>query len=673
MEMTPQDAMAADWRGAAAGFLLLAAYLFGPGYLLGYWTGWFGFRSASLVVRSALALCLSIAIVPLAANCGGRFNLSATAWIIALFGLAGLALAAWDSRRGPRGPLRLLTIGTAAWTLLAIASVSDLALGNRLYFSTLAMDHGLRIGMVNALAHQSQLPPTDPFLRPDLGIPLGYHYFWFLLASLAKRVAGDWLSARGALHGSIVWAGLALAALLFLWLRRLGGALFTEPRALAVAALLSALSGLDLLAYGLALLRQGSGLPAPTLGWWNGADEITAWTDLILWTPHCIASLVAGGTGLLLVLGHPEQPRPKLALFVAGAAFASSAGLAIYVCFGLATALAAWAVLLLARRQWPPLQALCLAGAAAALLAAPFAWDLSRAASGAPFALLGLRRGMIPQLLFGPNFPVLAGLPFELPIGLLVEAGFFAWAWRAWRRRDPAHPDRALLQVLLAASLGVTLFLRSDSVGTNDLGMRAVLPAQFALAVAAGLFLLGRPAWRPWPAALLAVGLLGTAAELVLLRTATLLPERGIAVRQWPFPTGAPIGELTRDMRAAYAYTAAAAERSAVVQHNPGVDDDSFSGLYNRQRVRIAGRYQLRYRPRYKDLVQRELSIWEPVFTGAAPPPEIPAQPLFLLVRSTDPALRRPGAWTDRAPVLFTSPTVTIFGTLPQQAARTKP
>lgn len=653
--MTGQEAMVTDWVGALRGVAVLSLYLFGPGYLVGRLTGVAGFAGAGLLERMAAGVCLSVAIVPVLADLAARLSLTLAVFALGAVGLLGLLAAIWDARRTDRQGLGAALVMAAVWTVVAVFSVSDLAAEGKLYFSTLAVDHGLRIGTVHSLAHQLKMPPVDPFLRPDLGIPLGYHYFWFLLSSFACRLTGDWVSARGALHGSVVWAGFGLVSLLFLWLRRMRDC--SVGRCIAIAVLVLAVSGLDLVGYLIWSWREGVLFPAPTLGWWN-PDELTAWVDLLLWTPHCVASLIAGGFGLLLLLGQRGE-RPLLAgLVVAGMSFASAAGLAIYVCFGLGVCIAWWGARLVVRRNWLEFRGLVIAGGVAALLALPYLLDLAKAASGAPFATIGLRKGSLPGLVLGDVVPFWLRLPMDLPVTLLFETGFFAWAWWYWRKREPEHPERWLLAILLWVSLGCTVLLRSDAVGTNDLAMRAVVPAQFALTVAAGTLLLRGERLGRFPAVLLGLGLLGTLGELLLLRTATLLPERGMAVKRLLFPDAAPLGPVTRDMRSAYAFAATAAPFNTLVQHNPAIDVDSFSSLYNQQRVRVSGLYQLRYRSRYRDLIEQEVAGWAPVFAGRQAPVSHKGERYYLLVKSTDWV---EGSWMEQWKPVFSSESVKLF------------
>ena len=48
------------------------------------------------------------------------------------------------------------------------------------------------------------LPPEDPILRLGRVLPLGYHFFWYILCDLVSRAAPRWIGTRGSLWQAIL-------------------------------------------------------------------------------------------------------------------------------------------------------------------------------------------------------------------------------------------------------------------------------------------------------------------------------------------------------------------------------------------------------------------------------------------------------------------------------------
>jgi hypothetical protein len=147
---------------------------------------------------------------------------------------------------------------------------------------------------------------------------------------------------------------------------------------------------------------------------------------------------------------------------------------------------------------------------------------------------------------------------------------------------------------MLGGSLLVGTFLRSAAIVSNDLGMRAMLPAQFVLLLL-GAAWLGGDEWKKLGEAssgaaisgeartttgarvlriavlsTLALGALGTVHELVILRAYPLLVDAGqIERNEIFFPAAPQMGERTYLLRSGFQQLHSQVPESAVVQYNP--------------------------------------------------------------------------------------------------------
>ncbi len=77
------------------------------------------------------------------------------------------------------------------WAAVAFGSLVDLPIGgDRLYTSTTSWDQTYRTSFTDAITRTGIAHPVNPIGYVDGPAPLRYHYFWFVLCSLAgiKRV-----------------------------------------------------------------------------------------------------------------------------------------------------------------------------------------------------------------------------------------------------------------------------------------------------------------------------------------------------------------------------------------------------------------------------------------------------------------------------------------------------
>ena len=587
-----------DTIGTTRAIVAFAAILLCPGYLLGWAADLFGFRRRLLSERLAWAIALSFATTPIFVELAGRLiGIPGVAIAAAVCAAGTLALLFLDRKsiRVPRGKyVWMLLIFLLLGSVLLVAQLLDIQIGNRLNLSVTVLDQGYRVGFTNAIA-RAGIPPANPFYHPGASQPLRYYYFWYALCAVCTKLAH--VSARQALIASSVWSGLGLTAMIALFMRHFMQVRQGLRRQIATAALLLMVTGADLLPVFYNLFAHNDF--AGETEWWS-ADQITSWMDTLLWVPNHAAALIGCLVVFLLVWRAIEKVPEELparqktvATVLAGVAAASSFGMSIYVTAGLAMMLAAWALWLAARGQGLKAVArLAVAAVVAGVLLLPYLHDLlgarsgteGRGAGGPAHVLAFGFRGMIdPGLIAAlPAFarwhaahPVLLDqltrLALLLP-GYALELGFFAvvllLAWIDRKRLDEAR--RAALFLALTG-LAIVSVVRSAVIGNNDFGTRAaLLPCFFLLLLGTGTLLdlydekIPAQKWRGAVVApLLLLGLAGTAFQALGLRF--YIPIHS-SHRAAGFED---LAETVLDTRAAYAAANRAIPANAIVQSNP--------------------------------------------------------------------------------------------------------
>ncbi len=567
-----------DLAGSAAAFLLFALFAFLPGYSLAWALDLVEFRQRGAAARAALAIVLSVSVSPVLTYLAGRFTPRPAVWLVfaPLWAVFLWVAAREQGRMIPRGH-RIAKIFAAVWLAISTASLIDIEWGRKLYYSVIAHDYTLRVAITSALTRDG-IPPPNPYFFPGHTVPLRYHYFWMALCSLVQRTGGIAISARFAAFGGTLWCGLALLAIIALYLR------FVDPegpvrvdKRVAVGIALLAVTGLDLLP---TLLMLRGGILMPDMEWWN--DQVTSWVGTMLWVPHHLASLIACLTGFLLLWTAPAARRGTVAaLATAGFCFATAAGCSVYVTFAFASFLAVWGLIAIVQKWYRDSALLAASGCLAALLVVPtYLLGLRERASGGSFVMPTVRMFKLPDLILlnmhvGGWKLALANL-LLLPLNYFLELGFFLVIGvialktkREWKKWDLAAT------VMAGTSIVVCTFLRSGVIGNNDLGARGFLPAQFVLLLwAVSLWSKGewRGAARPWLMALLVIGVAGTVYQVGLLR---LYPVRTESVPDPDFTylaTDGHFGRRTWYARQVYEQLRRTLPERAVMEHNPKIE-----------------------------------------------------------------------------------------------------
>jgi hypothetical protein len=597
-----------DVAGTVEATLFMGLILYVPGYVIGWLSDAFSFRKQRFLFQSLLSTPLAISLLPIFVYFLGRYR--AVLWSL----LATTCLAFPICFRGiwkrwlrvarpglPRATW--IGIGVAGlWMLIVIASLVDLQIKDKLYFSVPAFDYSLRVSLTAASTRA--IPPMNPFFAGNHPFLLRYHYFWMLICSLVPQLGS--VGSRQAMYGGTVWAGIALMSLIGLSLKLFLKVRERFGRKLLIGCGLLLVTGLDILPT--IFLYFSRHVVYPDMEWWN--EQLTSWPDALLWCPHHVMSLVACFTGFLL-LRQPIATKFQrvVSLVLAGMAFASAVGLSVLASFTFAVFIALWLPYAVLHRWWDELAYLFVAGCVGLVIALPFLRLLvgpavdGASGDGRFFAVwirpfpLGLIMVGSALKLRGPILGVLS-VPF-LPLNYFLELGFFALIGalrlRGIRKRSiPVTPEEAAAWIMVAAAFLIGTFLRSTTIQSNDLAWRCFLLAQFVLLLWAACFI--DEWWSVWrnggivhmntvrfAAVLLVLGAIGTIYQLLMLRVYPILLDRGevtaLESATW-MPADHHLGERTYALRSVYDHLSADLPKSAIVQYNPDGNTYVPHGLY---------------------------------------------------------------------------------------------
>lgn len=641
--------------GCAGLFLLM---LFGAGSALARALKFPGFDESRGFERAGMALLCALACLPVMLDLAGRFGVAAMASLASLFTVAGLP----SLLRGMDRPDRR----TAVWLALAVACVAasivlliDWPSAGGLKHSLLVVDYVKHAESTWAIA-QSATPPWNPaFFEPER--KAAYYYFFYTLTACVDLAANHLFGAQ-ARHAAYAGASVAAFALLALihelWKNcgadRAAPAAPTakSPVVWMIALLLAA--GLDIVPWTrMALDGQAPGTPE---GW---AEQVTSWVSTILWTPHHVAALIATFVGFI-ALARPASPDARRIL-LAGLAFASAAGLSVYIAIGAAATAALWLAALLVARRFRDAAGLLAAGALAAVFAAPWlATVVGRATGEAPIAFALRNAHMLPTHFASPALDALAHLAV-MALVYLIQFGIFALGaiafWRSAGRKGFATDLGLILALSTAVSFIIGSFLRSTMIN-NDLGWRIMLFAQMAMliwtlaAIRAGL-LFDRNSRVSVAAICLMLGYADIPLSFHLIRTA--LPDTALTRLTLP------------EERAAWAWLDANLPADAKAQARPR---DTFSynfGLYGRFPAAVADYHEARLFGASERDIKARIDELKPVFsseTMTLDGVEALAARYGLsavVVTAADPIFDKPDAWMANKRPAFASQHVRVY------------
>lgn len=604
--MPTHSFMLADVAGCAAGVCLFPLFALLPGYAIAWLTDLFAFRRRTLAFQLALSVPLAISVCPIVTYFAGRFGSMNAVWA---FYACSWIFALLVSARRPKSLApysRVIVIILTAWVAIAIFSLIDLQIGDRVWYPSAAFDYSIRTQFIHSIA-TTGIPPSNPFFFPGHAVPLRYHYFWLLLCALVDLVGGSLVSARHAWIAGTVWCGFGLMALVALYFRLISyrGPASFRRRAIG-GILLLGVTGLDILPTALLWMLQAAGMPAvrPSMEWWN--EQVDGFVYTALWESHYLAGLIACLMAFLVLWEASRQANVGATIrhmLVAAGALASAAGASVYVAFVFGLFLMLWTALALLKRQWRETAILTATGTIAMALSLPFAHSLRGPALGGPAIEFWIRPFYPIQALFQGQAPGHAWiLPLAnalvLPLNYFLELGFFLAAALLWWKKHrasgrPLTRAESAAVLMIATSVSICTFLRSSVIGNNDLGWRGFLIAQF------GLLLLAVDVFFDWEAkggreqrtfltVLLLLGAAGSAYEIAIDRFYAPLADRGtVPLFSWLAPDRRA-GERNSANREAGEWAAGATPPTAVVQFNPHVVAQNTSALLYSDRPMLA-------------------------------------------------------------------------------------
>lgn len=589
-----------DLLSALLGFLIFPCVLIAPGYVTGWLLDLFDFKKRRFVVRLGIGLVLSFAVSPIVLQLtSSLLSFSFALFTLLVFFVTFLFLVIRQRFEFPSRGFWMLGLG---WSLFAILSLINIQSGDSLLYSVTSYDQTTRVSVIDAMT-RTGVPPVNPSYYPGEPVLLTFlYYFWYVLCSMVDVIGGQAVDARAALNASSAWAGLGLISLVALYFR-----LRNSTRADAVwksawlGIGLLAVSGLDILPSTLLMIRTGQVIGSIDV--WN--TWIQSWVASTLWVPHHLAALIAGMCAILLAQFARGKPRLRqfAILAIAGLAFASAAGLSIYVTLVFAVFWGVWlVVLILQRTERAIVLPMLLSGVLALVLAAPFFIGLIQGggdAAGTLPIMFEIRTFLQLESFVVDWSPVARSLIMllVLPINYLFELGFFFIAAIYWfQARDKktlvSNPFYAAEVILFFVVLVIGSTLRSTLITSNDLGWRAWLPGQFILLIwgVDALEHLALVSISASPQAreaqknrkllltFIVIGFLTTIADAALLRFA------------WPIMTGPEPPRQYYSARLTYDYLRENIPVDAITQNNPLSFIDRPSGLYGTHQMIISDR-----------------------------------------------------------------------------------
>jgi hypothetical protein len=516
----------------------------------------------------------------------------------------------------------------AGWVALSMLSLVDIQWGDRLYNNVIALDFATRATVVNAIT-RTGVPPVNPSYFP--GGPeyiTSLYYFWYILCSVIDQLGGNFVDARMALIAGDIWCGLALMALVALYVRIRNNVTGVSAQKLTFLGIsLLSVSGLDIIPASLIMLgsRTSYGFmwPYGDIEHWN--EQITAWVGSLFWVPHHVAAMIVCVTGFMIFQYYRNDSLHKRisAAIVAGLAFASAVGLSIWIAVAFSVFLGVWSIVLLVwNKDKEAFSLLLMTGLVALLFASPFLIGVFKGGTGGsggiPFAFEIRRfRPAIPFVEAFPTIPQSIIYLFLLPINYFMELGFFfivAVLWLRQYRNREIHPSHFLIpEIILLCVVGfLGSFIRSTATMANDFGWRAWLFGQFVLLVWA-IDLNGSISFLPniyrfiatnlipkktdirkLMAFMLLIGFSTTFMDMTLLRFWPVLVDMNIAGFPNNLSPDTRLGERTFDARLAYEFINDELPVDIVIQQNPlskidQIDQiDRPSGLYGNRQFAIS-------------------------------------------------------------------------------------
>jgi hypothetical protein len=405
--------------------------------------------------------------------------------LIACFSLSQPRLA------GEIEPARIIPVwafaAAAVVALLPAATVLPKSSGGAVWLADATFDHA-KIAIVDAMARLG-LPPVNPvFGEADASSGLAYYYLWhFSAAEIALVTSMSGWEADVGLTWFSAFASLSLMMGLAVWLSKRATA------AIWVVALAAA-GSLWVTLYGTFQAKTFAPILMPPTG-------MAGWLFQATWVPQHLMAASCVVAAMLLVTRYALQQDLALVVTIAllvAAGFESSAFVG-GIAFAVAGLIAAPILLgeVDARRRLRFVGGLAIAALLVLCLIAPFVRDQLAAVHArgnaepivvSPYSVFG---GQFPSwlrhVLDVPGYWLII-LPVELPATFIAGMIAFAAALRSVTSRSERLATK-VFACLAGAGLVVSWLFVSTLGENNDLGLRAILPADVVLIVvtAAGM------------------------------------------------------------------------------------------------------------------------------------------------------------------------------------------
>ncbi len=692
--MPVHNFMLDDLVGSLKAIGLFPLFVLIPGYAIAWLLNLFEFRQRTTAFRIALAIPLSLAICPIVTYLTGRFGSANAVWVFyAVAATYFLAVTAghWRGRipkLGIRKDLRVFMVISAVWLAVALFSLIDIQIGDRLYYPVNAGDNAVHTAFIHAIT-TTAIPPQNPFYLAGPPATLRYHYFWLMMCSLVERASRGTVSPRLALIGGTFWCGMGLMALVALYLRLFaaGDPARFQRRAL-IGILLLGITGLDIIPTLFLVGLYAKGLVAfvlPSVEIWN---ELVAWfVSSILTSAHAVHSMIACFMGFLLLWKAPAARGWRGMLrysLPAALALASAIGASVYVSFVFAVFLMIWTVITVFKKWYWETAALVSTGLGCVVLIYPYLREvLSGPGSGGGAPLkLSVRAFSFAHLMPGwslmtPGWRLILANGPMLPLNYLMEFGFFFLvglvAIQKFRKRGNLSREELASVAMVTTSMLICSFLRSGVIDNNDLGWRGLLIAEFVLVLWA-VDVLADSTFPVNHRRLLMVcivlGAAGSIYDLAINRFYPVLADNGVVPPLYWMSPDRQFGKRTYASRYAYEWALNATPPQAAIQFNPRVLlQNSSAMLYSDRRFVAANMGCATTFGGDPELCAAAVSRLSDFYSAQVNPNaqnvadvcrNIPAD--LLIAQDTDPVWTIPNSWVWAGKPIYANRYVRLFG-----------
>jgi hypothetical protein len=223
---------------------------------------------------------------------------------------------------------------------------------------------------------------------------------------------------------------------------------------------------------------------------------------------------------------------------------------------------------------------------------------------------------------------------------------------------------------MLATSVLICTFVKSNALLNNDLGWRGFLPAQFILLLWAANLLSERASRTAFTVLLIVLGVAGVAYDLAILRFYPVLADFGKVPRIGWLGADRQVGLRTLANREAYEWIRARTPETAVIQPNPApVYQDTFFGAYgDRQTIAVGFLCGSSFGGDPQEC-ESTMATLAPLFAGGGPQllasacSNLPMD--YVIAEDTDKAWHDPSSWVWAGTPVFSNNFTRVFACKP--------